>query len=138
MKDETKHFVGKIAQKAVIEKDGRILVCLGIGDSVWEFPGGRLHVDESPGEGLRREIFEELNISVVVRGPIHVCRSLHTKSGAWRVLIAYHCSVEGEGIIKMDPEEVEEMQWVLPEELKTLPMFADCREVADVFLKNGV
>ncbi|OGZ46105.1 MAG: hypothetical protein A3C84_03215 [Candidatus Ryanbacteria bacterium RIFCSPHIGHO2_02_FULL_48_12] len=136
MEDASKHFVGKIAQKAIIEKDGKVLVCRGIGDSVWEFPGGRLHMDESPQEGLRREIFEELNISVAVNGPIHICRSLHTKSSTWRVLVAYHCALEEGQTLTIDPEEVEDAKWVSHEELKTLPMFDDCREVADVFLKN--
>lgn len=36
------HFVGKIAQKAVIEHDGKVFVVRGIGDSLWEFPGGYL------------------------------------------------------------------------------------------------
>ena len=136
MEDETKHFVGKVAQKAVIEKDGKILVCQGIGDSVWEFPGGRLHIGEAPMEGVRREILEELNIPVVIKGIVHVCLSHHTKSNTWRVMIAYHCAVDGANEIKRDPTEVQDVKWISREELKTWPMFEDCREIADVFLRS--
>ncbi len=136
MEKEEVHFVGKIAQKAIIEKGEKILVSKGIGDSVWGFPGGRLHIDEHPHDGIRREIFEELNISVTVHEPIHVCRSLDTKSNTWRIFIVYHCSVNEDAVIKIDPEEVEEIKWISLGELETLPLFDDCREAADVFLKT--
>lgn len=32
----------------------------------WEFPGGKLEANESPADGLRRELLEEINVSVVV------------------------------------------------------------------------
>lgn len=136
MEKEEKHFVGKITQKAIIEKGEKVLVSRGIGDSIWEFPGGRLHIDEHLHDGIRREIFEELNISVTVHEPIHVCRSLHVKSNTWRIVIAYHCSIREDAVIKIDPEEVEEIKWISLNELKILPMFDDCRQLADVFLKT--
>lgn len=135
MEKEEVHFVGKIAQKAIIEKGGKVLVSKGIGDSIWEFPGGRLHIDEQPLDGIRREIFEELNISMAVYEPVHVCRSLHAKSNTWRILIAYRCSIQEDAVTKTDPEEVEEIKWISPHDLKILPMFDDCREIADVYLK---
>lgn len=136
MENDSQHFVGKIAQKGVIEHQGKVLVSLGIGDSVWEFPGGRLHTDEEPQRGFEREVKEELDVNVTVIRPLHVCRSLHRSSNTWRILIAYLCSIEDPERIVKDDNEVAEFKWISREELATLPMFDDCREVADVYLRQ--
>ena len=134
MEDQSKHFVGNVAQKAVIEKDGTVLVCRGVGDTVWEFPGGRLHADESPEEGLKREIKEELGLVIKVDSPICVTRSFHQQAKAWQVLIGYRCDIVDSSAEKLDTTELDEIRWISKEELKALPMFDDCREVADVYL----
>lgn len=134
MEDKNLHFMGKVAQKAVIEHDNKILVCKGVGDTVWEFPGGRLHSSESPQEGLIREIQEELQLSIQVERPLYTCLSWHSKSGVHNFFIAYHCTVEGEPHI-VSNDEVVEKKWVSKEELKNLPMFDDCRGAVDEFLK---
>lgn len=49
---------------AVIEKDGRFLICKrgpgGNCSGLWEFPGGKIEPDETPFEAIKREISEEL------------------------------------------------------------------------------
>jgi 8-oxo-dGTP diphosphatase len=51
---------------AVIEQDGRILVCRRRADQPhpckWEFPGGKVEPGETAPEALRRELLEELAI----------------------------------------------------------------------------
>lgn len=131
---ESQHFVGNVAQKAIIEKDGKILVCRGIGDEIWEFPGGRLHAGETPREGISREIKEELGVEIAVGAPVDVIRSFHGQTKQWQVFTAYMCTLGECADIIMDKGELEELRWVSREELKELPMFDDCREVANVFL----
>ena len=48
----------------------------------------------------------------------------------------YHYSIDTDGAehIRPDASGVEDMKWISREELKTLPMFDDCRETADVYL----
>lgn len=51
---------------AVIERDGRVLVCRRRPDHPhplkWEFPGGKVEAGEQPEAALRRELREELDI----------------------------------------------------------------------------
>lgn len=135
MEDKTKHFLGNVAQKAIIESDGKILVCRGIGDTVWEFPGGRLHAGEAPVEGIAREIREELGLEIKNIKPFRVEPSFHYKSNMHQVFIAYTCTCDNIQI-KADTTEVEELKWMPKEELKNLPMFDDCEAVKTALLEK--
>jgi len=57
-----------VAAAALIDQDGRVLLCQRpAGRSMagqWEFPGGKLHVGETPEAALVRELKEELDIDV--------------------------------------------------------------------------
>src|SRR5947207_1396266 len=66
------HFVGKIAQKALIEKEGKILLVQypqsesNSASGKWDLPGGRLNINENPIESLKREVREELGVEIEV------------------------------------------------------------------------
>ncbi len=51
---------------AVIQRDGRVLICRRRPDQLhpleWEFPGGKVEKGESPAQALARELEEELGI----------------------------------------------------------------------------
>lgn len=58
---------------AVIKKDDKILATQrGYGEfkDGWEFPGGKIEDNETPGEAIVREIKEELNANIKVDGEL--------------------------------------------------------------------
>ena len=63
---------------AVIERRGRLLICRrGVGSHLggyWEFPGGKRRADETWAACLRRELREELGVSV---GALRSAGGLH-------------------------------------------------------------
>ena len=62
------HFLGKVAQKAVIVRNGEVLLVRDPRNpDIWELPGGRLNDGEEPAIGLAREIFEELGAKIQVK-----------------------------------------------------------------------
>lgn len=62
----------------IMEKDGKVLLGQrpesGTLAGLWEFPGGKLELDETPQEALSRELKEELGIEAEV-GKIFMCSS---------------------------------------------------------------
>ncbi len=80
MHDSTSHNAGKRCAiscfndrvdvvAAVIERDGRVLICQRKGGRhghKWEFPGGKVERGESAAEALKRELCEELAIDAQI------------------------------------------------------------------------
>lgn len=100
---------------AVIERDGRILIArrprsahLG---GLWEFPGGKPKLGETPQAALRREIQEELGALVSV-GELYETVEWAYPDKRVRLSV-YRCLIEGEP----RPLEGQEIVWVRPGEL---------------------
>ncbi len=64
MEKEPNNF--EIIVRAVIQKDGKILVCKNIkkDDNYYYLPGGHMEIGESADKALVRELKEELNLSI--------------------------------------------------------------------------
>ena len=58
----------------------------------WEFPGGKIEIDETPQQCLKREIREELEVDIVVGN--YLGESICTYSNSKIKLIAYFRSEE--------------------------------------------
>jgi 8-oxo-dGTP diphosphatase len=78
----------------------------------WEFPGGKVRVDETPEDCLQREIKEELNLEIQVDKHFH---TTHHRYADFDIeLIAFWCSIVG-GKLKL--EEHEQVRWVTVQEM---------------------
>ena len=132
---ETEHFIGKVSLRALIERDDQVFVCRGIGDIVWQLPGGRMNIGEEPKEGLAREISEELGITIHIIRPLFSQTFVHMRDRVPQLLLVYLCSMGQQEMI-IDSAETEESKWLFREELKNLQMYEDCRNAVDEFLKD--
>jgi 8-oxo-dGTP diphosphatase len=102
---------------AVVARDGKYLITQrrpeGVLPLFWEFPGGRVEVNESDEEALRREMRERLDADIQV-GP-HLATSVHAYEGYSVTLALYTADLLSE---KLRPVRVNAFHWVTSEEFE--------------------
>lgn len=103
---------------AVIERDNAFLLTLRPAgtdlEGHWEFPGGKVHVGETHGEALRRELHEELDIAAAIGERLH--EVTHAYAEKTIELHFYRCTFAGEP----KPMLGQAVQWVPRELLASL------------------
>jgi 8-oxo-dGTP diphosphatase len=84
---------------------------------LWEFPGGKIEDGESPREALRREILEELGLSIEVGAAVAVGTSVE-EGRTIRLEVFRARRLGGELALKehrafrwLGPEELTEVEW---------------------------
>jgi 8-oxo-dGTP diphosphatase len=82
---------------------------------LWELPGGKVELNESPEQALRRELAEELGLDVKVGR--RVARSNHSYDDISIELTAFECFINSGTMALAEHEEV---RWVTPEEAALL------------------
>jgi len=101
---------------AVIERDDRLLICLRPAEKqhggMWEFPGGKIHPDESLEDAVSRELTEELAVTTTHVGDV-LFSSFDKRSGF--EILFLPTRIEGE------PQALEHsaLAWCAPSELLT-------------------
>ena len=100
---------------ALIFESNRILVCQRPFDKheggKWEFPGGKVEPEETPQGALRREIKEELGVSVQVGKEMTPAELGKIK------LMPYRCELQEEDLVL---NEHLAMKWITAEEIPFL------------------
>ena len=99
---------------------------------LWEFPGGKIEKGESNEEALKREIYEELKISISVH-KLLVDYTYEYPETVVR-LITYLCTIE-DG--KPELTEHENMKWVTVEEMKLLEFAPADIPTVEILSKNN-
>jgi len=97
---------------------------------LWEFPGGKIEIGESPEEALARELNEELGIFAEV-GEIQMACT-HSYPDVGILLIFYEVQ-----FWKGEPKNVHnyELKWVEPRELKKMDIPDANRKLLPTILK---
>ncbi len=97
----------------------------------WEFPGGKIEPDESPEACLKRELMEELEISVIIGDALEPV--IHAYDGFTVTLYPFVCAVEAGKVVL---HEHAAFTWLKPADLPRLDWAAADRPVLSAFLKT--
>ena len=133
------HFEGKIAQKAIIVKNNKVLLVRDprMGEVIWEIPGGRMNIEEEPREAVAREISEELGIAITVGAVVHMEQFIQGNEGKRAFVIVYECQmIDSAQEISMSEAEICEIAWVTAEELPKYPLFSEYKRALDCYFAN--
>lgn len=108
---------------ALIDTDGRVLMAQRPGGKsmagLWEFPGGKVHDDETPEIALVRELKEELDIDISESCLAPFTFASHAYESFHLIMPLYLCRT-WKGTVK--GHEGQELQWIKPNRLNQLPM----------------
>jgi len=101
----------------IVVREGHILICRrrsnGSFGGFWEFPGGKIEPGETPAECVRRELREELDISVTTVRGLDVIEHEYPK--AWVRLHPFLCRHDAGEPTAISASE---FVWVIPPALR--------------------
>lgn len=100
------------AKVAVIER-GKVLMVKarrGITQGYWNLPGGFISYSESPAEGVRREVREELGTDVRLTRLLGIFTETFPRTGGYMYSFVYQGKRLSK-ILQPDPDEIEALGW---------------------------
>ena len=114
-----------VAAAALIDADGRVLITqrpqhkqLG---GLWEFPGGKVELGEAPETALARELKEELDLTVEPDALDPFAFASHAYPD-FHLLMPLYIATRWQGAIKPDTNAVQDVAWVMPQQLRSYAM----------------
>ena len=121
-----------VVAAAVVIREGRVLLTRRAEGQhlagMWEFPGGKLELGESPEAAVVRECREECGIEVEVTDILDVTHHRYPEKDV--LLLFYRCALRSGEVEHL---EVADHAWVAPSELGDYPLPpADARVVARI------
>ncbi len=141
MTDTTEvHFRGKVAQKAIIVHNDKVLLMRDSRevDEIWEIPGGRLNEGEEPKAGLARELQEELGVACVVHDVVYLEQFFQGNEKENALMIAYTATMlDPEAPFVLPPEEVAEVRWVGKDEWHMMHFFPEYKRALAVYFAKS-
>jgi len=108
---------------ALVDGQGRVLIAQRPTGKplagLWEFPGGKVHENETPEQALVRELDEELGIEVKETCIKPFAFASHAYEDFHLIMPLYECRT---WLGKIKPQEGQDFKWMRPDQLHTLPM----------------
>ncbi len=98
----------------------------------WEFPGGKIEPGESPEACLKREILEELGLTVSIEKPLHPLT--HAYETFTITLHPFRCRILSG---KLTLHEHRNLKWLTPARTETLKWSEADRLVLKTYLKGA-
>ena len=134
MKNKNLFVVG-----ALIVKNNKILICQRSLDNdhplKWEFPGGKVKKQEEPYQALKREINEELKISI--GHPIYLCDYMFEyKDLDKKVKLFFYLINEYSGEISNNVHN--QLKWIEIKQLSDYDFLEGDHEIIKKILKNDL
>ena len=112
-----------VSAVAMVDPDGRILISRRPpGKSMaglWEFPGGKVEIGETPEAALIRELHEELGIGISESCLAPLTFASHSYEDFHLIMPLFVCR-KWEG--RVQPLEGQTLNWVGPNKLREYPM----------------
>ena len=129
-----------ISQGVLRDEQGRVLLCELTYKREWDLPGGVVEVGEAPGEGLVRELQEELGVSLEIQGLITV-----NWLPAWRewddaCVFVFDLGTVDSSVTRgwtLQPSEIAAVHWCGADDLHTRGTAASI-ELLDALQAGGV
>ena len=112
-----------VSSVAMIDTDGRVLLSERPKGKemagLWEFPGGKVEVNETPEAALVRELFEELGIETWNACLAPLTFASHSYDDFHLVMLLFACR-KWNGVIKA--KEGQKLKWIYPKDLSNYQM----------------
>jgi 8-oxo-dGTP diphosphatase len=135
-KEGEEHFVAKIAQKVIIEKDGKVLIVRHPNSDKWEIPGGRLNKGELPEDGVKREVLEEIGAEIQLRGLVHANTFVHEIEGDHLTLYYSATLANPDNEFVLEKAEIAEVKWIDQTQYEEQALWPDIQEAIEIFFKQ--
>lgn len=120
-----------------ILRDAQGKICISLRPShkhlgnLWEFPGGKLELDEMPVDALKREFFEELGVQVIDAAPL---LQIPFDYEHYQVLLDFFIINQFHG--EAHGKEGQKVTWVGLDELQNYAMPEANQPVIDALMKR--
>lgn len=132
------HESEKVATRAIIVADGKVLLGRrgrGIGKDQYALIGGKPDGDETPEQAVIREVEEEIGLRF--KNPILLIEEANDKTVPGQTWHTYYFVGETDGELKLKEDEVPEIVYVSREELDSLDIAFNHREILENFFAKN-